>query len=623
MSDNVLMDTERRPAKRTRTNSIDSTSTFDVGVGTHTEESGELSLTSNVEKHFLALSRRKLQYGPVEKLPIIEVSSFPLLGKLTALRFVEWVQANPGGVISLPTGKTPEHFIKWVTHILKTWDSESTQQLLQEHKIDPSIKPNMKSLYFVQMDDFYPMDPTQHNSFHFYVSKYYIQGFGLDPVRCLLIDTWTRGCPPGTTAGHVFPHGVDLSLRHRQPKTKEEELQQRVLVGVDEYCGMFESRIRSLGGIGFFMGGIGPDGHIAFNIRGSDHHSTTRLTPTNYETQAAAAGDLGGIELARKTLVVTIGLGTITHNPRVVAIVAAAGEAKAPVIANTVTSRKSNEYPGSVFHGLVNARFYLSSSACVKLEERMYEDFTRAISSETLSEAQKHRVVIDLALKQHCRIQDLTRDDLLEDRFTTHVVSMVEAEGDVRMFLEEVVASVTLKMNRAMVRMSTQQCPPPTSFMHTGPHHDDIMLGYLPFVVHLVRPMHNSHTFNIMTSGFNSVTNDYVMGLIGDVRIFLPTFDRLFGSGYFDPENKIAYHHDLQHFLDGVGARDDTKQREGLARRVVRIMCCVFGDVTSSQVMVRCDSITTYLTSRYPGQKDTPDFQKMKGMIRETEEDLL
>ena len=65
------------------------------------------------------------------------------------------------------------------------------------------------------------------------------------------------------------------------------------------------------------MGGIGPDGHIAFNVRGSDSNSTTRLTLTNFETQATAAIDLGGIEISRNRLkVITIGLGTITHNEK-------------------------------------------------------------------------------------------------------------------------------------------------------------------------------------------------------------------------------------------------------------------------------------------------------------------
>ena len=77
---------------------------------------------------------------------------------------------------------------------------------------------------------------------------------------------------------------------------------------------MYEKKIQELGGIGFFLGGIGPDGHIAFNVRGSDHNSTTRLTQTNFETQAAAAVDLGGIEISRNRLVITIGLGSITYN---------------------------------------------------------------------------------------------------------------------------------------------------------------------------------------------------------------------------------------------------------------------------------------------------------------------
>jgi glucosamine-6-phosphate deaminase len=78
-----------------------------------------------------------------------------------------------------------------------------------------------------------------------------------------------------------------------------EKLQQESLFRIDNWCTGYEKKIRALGGIGFFLGGIGPDGHIAFNTRGSDHNSATRLTATNFETQAASAGDLGGIEVSR------------------------------------------------------------------------------------------------------------------------------------------------------------------------------------------------------------------------------------------------------------------------------------------------------------------------------------
>ena len=71
---------------------------------------------------------------------------------------------NPGGVISLPTGKTPEHFIKWVTRILERWGTTEIQTQLGDYGIDVSRRPDMKSLSFVQIDEFYPMDSTSRTA---------------------------------------------------------------------------------------------------------------------------------------------------------------------------------------------------------------------------------------------------------------------------------------------------------------------------------------------------------------------------------------------------------------------------------------------------------------------------
>src|SRR5512135_3050714 len=122
--------------------------------------------TSSVEKVELERSGRQFWYPPTEKIRVIEVDNFPLLGKLTALRFIEWVLKNPGGVISLPTGKTPEHFIRWVTRILERWETHDIQSLLESAGIDGKRPPDMRSLSFVQIDEFYPINAAQHNSFH-------------------------------------------------------------------------------------------------------------------------------------------------------------------------------------------------------------------------------------------------------------------------------------------------------------------------------------------------------------------------------------------------------------------------------------------------------------------------
>ena len=69
---------------------------------------------STVESSFF--DRRDLKEQTTE-IPYIIIDNFPDLGLIVSLRFLEWVLENPDGVISLPTGKTPEYFIKW-THYL-------------------------------------------------------------------------------------------------------------------------------------------------------------------------------------------------------------------------------------------------------------------------------------------------------------------------------------------------------------------------------------------------------------------------------------------------------------------------------------------------------------------------
>ena len=331
----------------------------------HTED------LTTVERRAIAASPFDALYPPTEKIKTIVVENFPGLGELAAMRFIEWVQEHPEGVISLPTGKTPQYFIRWVERLVRHWDEAEVQRMLAEAGVDPARKPDLRGLYFVQIDEFYPIDPQQDNSFYSYVNRFYIDGFGLDPAKALLINCAEIGLRPGQTLAEVWPDGaVDLSLRYRPARTLLEQVQQDALQRIDQWCLEYEERIRALGGIGFFLGGIGPDGHIGFNVRGSDHFSTTRLTEVNYETQAAAAADLGGMEVARKRLVITIGLGTIAARPDACAVIIAAGEAKAGIVAAAIEEAADVRYPASVLHRLPRARFYITRGAAKLLRVR-------------------------------------------------------------------------------------------------------------------------------------------------------------------------------------------------------------------------------------------------------------
>ena len=569
---------------------------------------------SNVETIALQKSGYDfIAYAPTERVGAIIVPNFPNLGKLAAQRFIEWVQRNPGGVISLPTGKTPEHFIKWVSHYLKRWNHDGVQKELVEAGINPSIKPEMSSLYFAQIDEFFPISPLQHNSFNYYVKKYYIDGFQLDPSKALLIDTSSLGLLKDRPIESVFPdYKVDLSLRNREPIDKNEFIQKNVITLTDQFCVDYETKIRELGGIGFFLGGIGPDGHIAFNVQYSDHYSTTRLTNTNYKTQAAAAGDLGGIEIARGRPVITIGLETIVWNPTVTAIIFAAGEAKAGIVSEAIESMRSINAPASVLQGVSGARFYLTRGAASKLTERRIVQIMRQTA---ISDAEIESAVVSLSIHCDKPMTALTREDYLSDRFASETLK--KSGMDVSEVSAKARQGLLNKIDRGLSPVSN------ASFLHTEPHHDDIMLAYLPHVYHAVRDPSNHHHFTCFTSGFNAVTNIHILNELKQLKQFLksgvPTGVRnMEDCNRLDERNR-----DVNLYLEGIAAERDDWMKEACARRLLRNLIQVLEDDNISNLMNRIDELVNYFTTQYPGKKDLPYIQVLKGMIREWESELL
>ncbi|KAI9296586.1 glucosamine-6-phosphate isomerase 1 [Neoconidiobolus thromboides FSU 785] len=85
-------------------------------------------------------------------------------------------------------------------------------------------------------------------------------------------------------------------------------------------CLRFEKKIRDVGGIELFLGGIGPDGHIAFNEPGSSLQSRTRVKTLAYETILANARFFNGDINKVPKLALTVGVATVM-DAREVAII--------------------------------------------------------------------------------------------------------------------------------------------------------------------------------------------------------------------------------------------------------------------------------------------------------------
>ena len=572
------------------------------------------TMDSRVENQFLSDAGMKLRYDD-EKIGNIVVPSFPELGRLTALRFLEWVQQNPNGVISLPTGKTPEYFIKQVNRYFTRWNEKSIQQELTASGLDASNKPDMNGLHFVQIDEFYPINPLQHNSFYYYVKKYYLEGFSLDPEKALLINCNHIGLQEGQELEDVWEEGdVDLTLRYRKPANKKETLQKDVLERIDEWCIEYEKKIRDMGGIGFFLGGIGPDGHIGFNICGSDFFSTTRLTRTNYETQAAAAQDLGGMEIAGKRLVITIGLSTITYNRACVAIITAAGEAKSDIVSQSILRDRTIHYPATALHDLPEARFYLTGGAAKRLISR---NIAQIKTDTKISDHVAEKIIIDISLEQHIPVSKIEKKHLQNNYYGKLLLR--QGEESLPDLKKRVVSNLIDKISCGIKDKNG------LTFLHTEPHHDDIMLGYLPGVVRHIRDHSTRHCFVTFTSGFTAVTNRFMLNLIKDLKELLDRhgFDELYREDYFNPQDSVGRNRDVWQYLDGVAADSPAMKNEGRLRRLLRNLIALYEENDIEQIRDRIAELINYFQTQYPGKKDLHLIQKLKGMCREWEGDCL
>lgn len=99
-------------------------------------------------------------------------------------------------------------------------------------------------------------------------------------------------------------------------------------------CADYEVRIKKAGGIDLFLGGIGPDGHIAFNEPGSSLTSRTRIKNLNTDTVIANARFFeNDVNEVPKTAL-TVGVGTVMDAREVLILVS--GHNKAHALAAAV-----------------------------------------------------------------------------------------------------------------------------------------------------------------------------------------------------------------------------------------------------------------------------------------------
>jgi glucosamine-6-phosphate deaminase len=238
---------------------------------------------------------------------------------------------------------------------------------------------------------------------------------------------------------------------------------------------------------------------------------------------------------------------------------------------------------------------------------------SRYYSTGEWTHQKTERAVIDLCPKINKFGHRITIEDLKADKYCRLIPNINDQT------VQSVIDSITAKLNKGMQRETNQV------FYHTGPHHDDIMLGIMPHTNRQLRDASNELHFSVLTSGFTAVINQYVIDLLNETlrllelnEIQMIKFPDFFEEGY-----QYKWDKDIYHYLDNIAANDTAGKLRGVCHRVVRSIVQIWGVKNEEELINTIYDILDHLNNSYDGSKNPPKIQKLKGMLREMEEELV
>ncbi|KAJ5612431.1 Glucosamine-6-phosphate isomerase 2 [Penicillium lagena] len=174
-------------------------------------------------------------------------------------------------VLGLPTGSSPEIIYKI---------------LVQRHRAG---EISFKNVVTFNMDEYVGLPRDHPESYHSFMYKHFFSHVDIPPQNINILD----GTAP------------DLAAE----------------------CASFEARIARVGGIELFLGGVGPDGHIAFNEPGSSLNSRTRVKTLAYDTILANSRFFDNDITKVPRMAMTVGIQTIMDSREVVIVATGAHKA--------------------------------------------------------------------------------------------------------------------------------------------------------------------------------------------------------------------------------------------------------------------------------------------------------
>ena len=138
-------------------------------------------------------------------------------------------------------------------------------------------------------------------------------------------------------------------------------------------CANYEKMIAEAGGIDLFIGGIGPDGHIAFNEPGSSLSGRTRIKTLTTDTRVANSRFFGGNPDNVPATALTVGPGTVMAAKEV--LILCNGHNKARALQAAIEGPVTQMWTISVLQMHEHGIIVCDEAACESITHGTYKYF--------------------------------------------------------------------------------------------------------------------------------------------------------------------------------------------------------------------------------------------------------
>ena len=189
-------------------------------------------------------------------------------------------------VLGLPTGSTP---------------LETYKELIRLHK---SGEVSFKNVVTFNMDEYVGLEESHPESYHSFMWNNFFSHIDINPENVHILNG----------------NAEDLVAE----------------------CQAYEAAIVEAGGIDLFMGGVGEDGHIAFNEPFSSLQSRTRIKTLTPDTIAVNSRFFGGDISKVPTQALTVGVATILSARKV--MILATGPKKARALRHAIEGSYNHQW---------------------------------------------------------------------------------------------------------------------------------------------------------------------------------------------------------------------------------------------------------------------------------------